>query len=67
LLLDASFVYTMNLKTMEFQPAQVSDPGPAQDVAPLSFYHDGIYVSGELWVIGGGLSLDARLVICSRV
>lgn len=30
-------------------PAQVSDAGPAQDVAPLTFYHDGIYVSGDLW------------------
>jgi hypothetical protein len=22
---------------------------PAQDVAPLTFYYDGIFVSGELW------------------
>jgi hypothetical protein len=30
-------------------PAQVSDRGPAQDVAPLTFYLNGIFVSGELW------------------
>lgn len=34
---------------MEFHPAQVPDPGPVQDVAQLTFYHDGIYVNGELW------------------
>lgn len=34
---------------MEFVTEEVSDLGPAQDIAPLIFYHDGIYVSGELW------------------
>lgn len=34
---------------MECCPAQVFDPGPAQDVAPLTFNHDGIYISRELW------------------
>jgi hypothetical protein len=30
-------------------PAQVSDQGPAQDVAPLTLYLNGIFVSGKLW------------------
>jgi hypothetical protein len=30
-------------------PAQVSNRGPAQDVALLTFYLNGIFVSGELW------------------
>jgi hypothetical protein len=28
---------------------QVSNRGPTQDVAPLMFYLNGIFVSGELW------------------
>jgi hypothetical protein len=48
--LDAPFVYIVNLKDfMESHPAQVSDPAPAQDVAPFTFYRDRIYISGELW------------------
>jgi hypothetical protein len=34
---------------MEFDPTQVSSRVAAQDVAPLTFYYDGIFVSGELW------------------
>ena len=30
-------------------PAQVSFSGPVQDVPPITMYHDGIYVNGELW------------------
>jgi hypothetical protein len=30
-------------------PMQAFDQGPAQDVAPLMFYLNGIFVSGELW------------------
>ena len=32
-----------------FNLAQVPNREPAQDVAPLTLYNDGIYVSGELW------------------
>jgi hypothetical protein len=47
--LDAPFVYILNLKDfMESHLAQVSDPEPAQDAAPLIFYQDGIHISGEL-------------------
>jgi hypothetical protein len=28
---------------------QVSFFGPVQDVLPLTFFQDGIYISGELW------------------
>jgi hypothetical protein len=34
---------------MEFDPTQVSSRVAAQDVAPLTFYYDGIFVSGDLW------------------
>jgi hypothetical protein len=30
-------------------PTQVSNRGPTHDVAPLTFYLNGIFVSGELW------------------
>ena len=30
-------------------PAQVSTPGPLQDVPPVTMFDDIIYVSGELW------------------
>jgi hypothetical protein len=30
-------------------PTQVSDGGPTENVAPLTFYLNGIFVSGELW------------------
>jgi hypothetical protein len=33
---------------MESHPVQVSDLGPTWDVAPLTFYQDEIYISGEL-------------------
>ena len=32
-----------------FNLAQVLNREPAQDVAPLTLYNDGIYVSRELW------------------
>ena len=32
-----------------FNVVQVPNPEPAQDVAPLTLYDDGIYVSGEHW------------------
>jgi hypothetical protein len=42
---------SINLKVfcVYLNPTQVSDRGPAQDVAPLTFYLNGIFVSGELW------------------
>ena len=41
--------FVLNDFVENFNPAQVPNLEPAQDVAPLSLYNDGIYVSGELW------------------
>jgi hypothetical protein len=44
-----TFVYIESKSPcMEFDPAQVSSRVPTQDVAPLTFYYDGTFISGEL-------------------
>ena len=42
--------FFLNVFVENFNLAQVSNREPAQDVAPLTLYNDGLYVSGELWV-----------------
>ena len=41
--------FVLNDFVLNFNLAQVSNREPAQDVAPLALYNDGIFVSGELW------------------
>ena len=41
--------FVLNGFVENFNLAQVLNREPAQDVAPLTLYNDGIYVSGELW------------------
>ena len=41
--------FVLNGFVGNFNLAQVPNREPAQDVAPLTLYNDGIYVSGELW------------------
>ena len=41
--------FVLNGFVENFNLAQVPNREPAQDVAPLTLYNDGIYVSGELW------------------
>jgi len=41
--------FVLNDFVENFKLAQVPNLEPAQDVAPLNLYNDGIYVSGELW------------------
>ena len=41
--------FVLNDFVENFNLAQVLNREPAQDVAPLTLYNDGIYVSGELW------------------
>ena len=41
--------FVLNGFVENFNLAQVPNQEPAQDVAPLTLYNDGIYVSGELW------------------
>jgi hypothetical protein len=33
----------------EYCPAQVAPWGPVQDMTPLMFMQDGVYISAELW------------------
>ena len=41
--------FFLNVFVENFNLAQVLNREPVQDVAPLTLYNDGIYVSGELW------------------
>ena len=41
--------FVLNDFVLNFNLAQVPNREPAQDVAPLALYNDGIFVSGELW------------------
>ena len=41
--------FVVNDFVENFKLAQVPNLEPAQDVAPLNLYNDGIFVSGELW------------------
>ena len=41
--------FVLNGFVGNFNLAQVLNRRPAQDVAPLTLYNDGIYVSRELW------------------
>ena len=41
--------FVLNDFVRNFNLAQVPNREPTQDVAPLTLYNDGIYVSGELW------------------
>ena len=40
--------FVLNGFVGNFNLAQVSNREPTQDVAPLTLYNDGLYVSGEL-------------------